>query len=138
MGTINRMHHEGGEAAEPHIQEVLPDTRHAGNEVLAALDGIRVCAPDYVIDQAEAAAQSFPNVDLEPEAFSKAGALYLKKKALFIDSVRRDLAYGAAWWQLWRKAKEKWFVWRHYSEQKQSDAGEPESAPVSAVRPGGS
>jgi hypothetical protein len=116
VGTINGMRHDGGTAADERIGELFPRMIESGNEVAAALDTIRLCAPDYVIQQAEESFRSFPHVGLERLAFKNAGADYRTAKARFIDSARRDLAYGAAWWNVWRKAKEWWFVKKHYSK----------------------
>ncbi|MFE1383491.1 hypothetical protein ACFW6S_31535 [Streptomyces sp. NPDC058740] len=114
--SIHSTQRDGGDGADAFIADLLPRLMEFGNEFLAALDGIRLCAPGYVIAEAEAAAKSIPNIGLEPDDFQQAVVAYRAAHGRFIDAARRDLAYGAAWWNVWRKTKEWWFVRQHYSK----------------------
>ncbi|MFD3719332.1 hypothetical protein [Streptomyces sp. NPDC058674] len=67
-----------------------------GSELLCAVQGVQLCAPDYVIAAAQEMAQAISdrNADRYPDCF-----------VTFLNAARYDLDYNPKRWQVWRRRK---------------------------------
>ncbi|WP_274563716.1 hypothetical protein [Streptomyces spiramyceticus] len=81
----------------------------SGNELLCALYGVRLCAPDYVIEVAEELGRSVPHVGLGKDEFERANQTFVQAQTAFLEAARHDLDYNPKWWQPWKKWKGRTF-----------------------------
>ncbi|MGW6405460.1 hypothetical protein [Streptomyces sp. NPDC055134] len=68
-------------------------------ELLSALAGVQLCAPEYVID----AAQEAVDAAQYPEGSDLAA--YKRSQVAFLDAARYDLEYSPKRWQVWTRRK---------------------------------
>lgn len=80
----------------------------ASVELACALDEVRLCAPRYVIEQAEAIAMVWwePGRDMSDEDFAALIRAATGVKASFMDAARHDLDYNPKRWNLLARYKE--------------------------------
>ncbi|MGW6910267.1 hypothetical protein [Streptomyces sp. NPDC054940] len=103
------MNHEGGKSAETYLLDLLPRLTQSGNELACALHGIRLCAPDYVIEAAEAAGEAVPHLALRKPEFDEANNAFVAAQAAFLEAARHDLDYEPKWYSVMAKRREHRF-----------------------------
>ncbi|MEU8742979.1 hypothetical protein AB0C39_04950 [Streptomyces parvulus] len=90
---------------DPLFVDAVNHLMTAGSELLAALAGVQLCAPGYVINTAQKAVDA---------AQSKEGDEGIKRyrmaQVAFLEAARYDLEYNAKRWQLWKKRKARKFA----------------------------
>jgi hypothetical protein len=112
-----KMNEEAGEAAEPFLNDLLPRLTESGNELACAVNGVRLCAPAYVIEAAEAAARALPHLNTPDGEFDAVYSAFVAAQAAFLDVARHDLGYEPKWYRVDRWWAERQFRKRQAQQQ---------------------
>ncbi|MFD5265719.1 hypothetical protein [Streptomyces sp. NPDC058335] len=100
---------DGGKSAEPFLLDLLPRLTQSGNELACAVQGVRLCAPAFVIEAAEAVAEAIPDLALDKQDFGKANKEFVRTQAAFLEAARHDLDYDPKWYSMLAKRRESLF-----------------------------
>lgn len=85
-----------------------------------------MCALDFVIEAAEAAAESVPDLALGKREFDEASRAFVQAQAAFLEAARHDLAYDPKWYSVFAKRRERQFRKRRTAREL---GRAPETAP---------
>ncbi|WP_150136199.1 hypothetical protein [Streptomyces hyaluromycini] len=107
-----KMREEAGKAAEPFLAELLPRLTESGNELACAVNGVRLCAPAYVIEAAETAARAMPGLDTPKGEFDAAYRAFVAAQGAFLDVARHDLGYEPKWYRV-----DRWWAERQFRKR---------------------
>ncbi|WP_212730753.1 hypothetical protein [Streptomyces sp. V17-9] len=129
-GGVHQLHVAAGSVSP----ESFADMVASGNELKCALDGVRLCAPDYVIAAAEDAFSAVHrSIEKVNAAESDKSNVKLEEvRDTFLEAARNDLNYKQSRWNLWRRWKERQF--RKEQARKILDARPSESSAVPDAR----
>ncbi|MFI6150918.1 hypothetical protein [Streptomyces sp. NPDC051109] len=104
--------------AEHTVEEAIRRLTDAGDELLGAMSGIRLCAPAFVLEKAEALTRALPNFGLDRAEFQTAQKEFLAAQSAFLDVARHDLGYNPKWYSVGA-----WWTARTYRKQAAGSAG---------------
>ncbi|MDX2709224.1 hypothetical protein PV350_41250 [Streptomyces sp. PA03-6a] len=105
----NKMHHDGGPAADALLVELVPRIVASATELHCAHAGLLLCAPAYVIEAAEIVMRESPQIYAGKDKFKAAEEKFEAAIRDFLEVARHDLSYNPKSWQFWAKWKEKSF-----------------------------
>ncbi|MGW0188154.1 hypothetical protein ACWDV7_20615 [Streptomyces sp. NPDC003362] len=108
---IRQLHSSGYGSQDSLVSHLLARQTEANIELMCALDGVRLCAPEYVIARAEEVMKVWaPNTDLDGKEFTAAVQAATNARMAFLNAARHDLDYNPKWWQFLARRKEKAFL----------------------------
>lgn len=99
------------------LDHLLARQSDANVEMICALDGIRLCAPEYVIAKAEVVMKVWvPNTEQDAEGFAAILQTATNARMDFLNAARHDLDYNPKRWQVLARRKERQYL----KQQRQS------------------
>ncbi|MEV8101048.1 hypothetical protein [Streptomyces sp. NPDC088135] len=120
---IRRLNNTSG--TEGLTNHLLATQTEATTELICALDGIRLCAPDYVIAKAEDLMRVWaPNTEATQEEFPQILQATTNARMAFLDVARHDLNYEPKKWHLLARWKESRYLKKAKGASTQSVLGQ--------------
>lgn len=114
---IRQLHSSGVGSKDELVSHLLARQSEANIELICALDGVRLCAPEYVIAKAEDLMRAWAgNSDLDSEQFATAMQAATNARIAFLNAARHDLDYNPKWWQFLARRKERAFLKRQKAQ----------------------
>lgn len=108
---IRQLDNSGYGSQDNQVSHLLNRVIDGHVDLLCALDGVRLCAPEYVIAKAEDVMKAWMcNAEVGDEAFAATMRATVKAQAEFLNAARHDLDYNPKWWQFLARRKEKAFL----------------------------
>lgn len=108
---VRNLHTQGYGSSDSLVSHLLTRQTDANVELLCALDGIRLCAPEYVIKKAEEVMALWSaNTDANQEDFRTLLHATTIARMEFLDAARHDLDYEPKKWNLLARWKERRYL----------------------------
>ncbi|MGH3584705.1 MAG: hypothetical protein ACRDQ0_00110 [Pseudonocardia sp.] len=115
---VRNLHESGYGSKDGLVSHLLERQADANVELTCALDGIRLCAPDYVIKRAEELMQIWaPNAEASKEEFPQVLQAATTARVAFLDAARHDLDYNPKSWHVLTRWKERQYLKRQGRQQ---------------------
>ncbi|MFJ2279200.1 hypothetical protein ACIOEZ_34190 [Streptomyces sp. NPDC087866] len=108
---VRNLHEQGYGSKDELVAHLLTRQVDANIEMLCALDGVRLCAPEYVIKKAEEVAAVWaPNTETEQQDFPALLQATTSARMAFLDVARHDLNYEPKKWNMLARWKERRYL----------------------------
>ena len=108
---VRNLHVQGYGSNDGLVNHLLTRQTDANVELLCALDGIRLCAPEYVIKKAEEVMVLWSaNTELDQDNFPALLHATTVARMAFLDAARHDLDYAPKKWHLLARWKESRYL----------------------------
>jgi len=115
---VRNLHVSGYDSKDNLVGHLLERQVDANIELICALDGIRLCAPDYVINRAEELMHVWgPNTEASQEEFPRVLHAVTVARMAFLDAARHDLDYNPKRWHVLTRWKERQYLKRQDRQQ---------------------
>ncbi|MFF7795521.1 hypothetical protein [Streptomyces sp. NPDC007991] len=108
---IRQLHGAGVPSDDNLVDHLLARQSDANVEMACALDGIRLCAPEYVITKAEEYMAIWsPNTSVDAAGFKVLLQEATNARIAFLNAARHDLDYNPKWWQFLARRRERAYL----------------------------